>query len=242
MKRTLLVFCFLLVPYLLFSQREHLGWYRVNSPLYKMRRAVFPSRIANQDPGLCPERTFASIASAADLLFLGDSLTEYGMWEKAFPNRRVVNFGVSGDCVQCLNLRLPEFLKVQAKEVFLMIGHNDLRKGRTPEMVIPHLKKSLEMIRKLAPQARLTVQSVLPIRRSDFVEAYTDNETIRVLNEKIENVCKSSGIRYLNLFPHFVDAEGELKKEYSSDGAHITVPGLRVWEDLLRTFTAEKLI
>ena len=45
--------------------------------------------------------TFEALPPAADrVVFLGDSITEGGMWEEWFPELRTANRGVGGDAVR----------------------------------------------------------------------------------------------------------------------------------------------
>jgi lysophospholipase L1-like esterase len=48
---------------------------------------------------------------------------------------------------------------------------------------------------------------------------------MRDLNELIRASCAKTGIRLADLFPQFADAEGNLRSEYSDDGAHLTAQG-----------------
>ena len=50
-------------------------------------------------------------ASTGPLLLLGDSLTEAGPWEEAFPDRQVINAGRTGDTTADIGARIHEVVR-----------------------------------------------------------------------------------------------------------------------------------
>ena len=57
-------------------------------------------------------------------LLLGDSMTEN--FEKHISNPHILNFGISGDFSSGLIQRIHSVVKQQPKQIFIMIGINDL--------------------------------------------------------------------------------------------------------------------
>ena len=56
------------------------------------------------------------------LVFLGDSITDDGNWDKLFPNLSAENRGIGGDSTLGLLNRLDQIIALQPSQIFLMIG------------------------------------------------------------------------------------------------------------------------
>ena len=98
------------------------------------------------------------------LLLLGDSLTEAGPWEEAFPDLEVMNAGVRGDTTADVAARLDDVVAVRPATVVVMAGTNESRRA-TVEQVVRGLEDILFHLRHELPDARLVVCSVLPRER-----------------------------------------------------------------------------
>src|SRR5689334_23354873 len=75
-------------------------------------------------------RYFDAVGMAKDrVLFLGDSITEGGMWPDLFPDLATSNRGIGGEATYDLLERLDSALN-EPVAVSLMIGTNDLHGPR----------------------------------------------------------------------------------------------------------------
>ena len=72
--------------------------------------------------------TLKQMKAKADIVFLGDSLIYYGDFASAFPNKVVCNLGLRGDTIQGIIDRVEMVRKLEPKQVFLMVGINDVAK------------------------------------------------------------------------------------------------------------------
>lgn len=45
---------------------------------------------------------------------------------------------------------------------------------------------------------------------------------IKEVNARIKNVCKKQKVKYINVYKHLVDDEGNLTLEYTKDGLHLS--------------------
>lgn len=160
------------------------------------------------------------------VLFLGDSITEQGMWHEWFPSQRVVNRGVSGERTDELLTRLATSCNSPSL-VVLLIGTNDLSHG-TPEAEIVHnLDRIVVELSERAPDATVIVQSVMPRARK-----YRDR--VRSLNARFREVAASHEVIYLDLWPELASNEGTLKDGFSLDDLHLTGSGYAAWIGALR--------
>ena len=107
----------------------------------------------------------ASVPGAADLILLGDSLAAswpVALYPEAFPSRRVLNLGLTGDRVQNTLWRL-EAMNIQhlrPREIVLLLGTNNLGDGDGAEAIACGIKKVLSKVRLFWAEPRAFVVTV----------------------------------------------------------------------------------
>jgi lysophospholipase L1-like esterase len=164
-------------------------------------------------------------------ILVGDSLS---MWfpSEWFPGNRDhlwLNQGISGEnSGQILN-RLSAFSQTRPDTIYVLAGINDLRQGATDEVILNNLRKIMHRLRLNHPNAQVIMQSILPTRLSGI-----PNERIRNLNQQIALVARQEGAGYLNLYSLFIDGQGQLRQDLTTDGIHLTRRGYEVWQDALK--------
>ena len=70
---------------------------------------------------------FEEFSPEVDIVFAGDSITQAGEWTDFFPNLKIANRGVGSDTTHDLLRRLDSIISVNPKNVFVMIGINDIK-------------------------------------------------------------------------------------------------------------------
>lgn len=166
-------------------------------------------------------------APSGPLLLLGDSLTEAGPWQAAFPDHEVVNAGVSGDTTADVAERLDAVVQHAPSAVVLMAGTNESRRA-TVEQVVRGLEDILFRLRRELPEARLIVCSVLPRERERA-------DWIHDVNIHVRQFAGTVKAEFLDLWPTFADEDGELRTEFTTDRLHLTDAGYEAWAEQLRS-------
>jgi len=98
-----------------------------------------------------------------EIIFLGNSITEGGNWQNLFPDKNVINRGISGDVTDGILFRLDEVTSSRPEKVFLMVGTNDLARGKSISYVTNNHRIIIEKILKDSENTTLYLQSVLPV-------------------------------------------------------------------------------
>ncbi|WP_375388101.1 GDSL-type esterase/lipase family protein [uncultured Amnibacterium sp.] len=169
-------------------------------------------------------------ASSGPLLLLGDSLTEAGPWESAFPEREVVNAGVPGDTTEDVAARLDDVVASAPSTVVLMAGTNESRRA-TVEQVVRGIEDILFRLHHELPDTRLVVCSVLPRERERA-------DWIRDVNIHVRQFAPTLKADFLDLWPTFAEDDGELRGEFTTDRLHLNDHGYDAWAGLLRPLVA----
>ncbi len=171
-----------------------------------------------------------------NVVLLGDSITEGFDITKYFPGRRILNRGIGADVIgnslpaddkRGLLKRLDESIfDCAPRDVFLLIGINDLGNGHKPEVIEAGYREILQQVKTQAPNVRLHVQSVLPCR-----DKYAKhNANVNDVNNRLQKLAKEFGYDYIDLHSKMTDDKGELKEEFTADGLHLKEPGYKVWK------------
>ena len=162
------------------------------------------------------------------VLFLGDSITEQGLWDEWFPHLATLNRGIGGNTVGDVLERLDTAL-YEPRLVSLLVGTNDLSglgRSRKPDDIAAQMRELVARIRKRAPGAPLIVNSVMPRGRR-----YADR--IRRLNTHCQAITAEAGGIWVDLWPALAAADGSLRSDLTADGLHLNGAGYRAWVDVL---------
>lgn len=163
---------------------------------------------------------------ASPVVFLGDSITNRGMWSELLGNPRVVNRGIGGDTTARVLARLDGIYRLKPSKLFLMIGVNDLNRSVGQDEIEANFEKIFDGFDTNIPETKIFVQSVLPMNEDLVVNA---NARVPALNAYLQKEAAERGYRWVNLVPAFADEKGELRNDLSNDGIHLLGKGYSVW-------------
>lgn len=170
-----------------------------------------------------------------EIIFLGDSLTSNAEWAELLGNYKVKNRGIRNDTVKCILSRIDEVISSKPDKIFLMAGINDLI-SKSRENVANNLKELILTIRKLSPDTKIYVQSLLPINNS-IKKTGRNNQDIAYVNFELFAFCKNKvNIEYIDLQDILADGKGNLKAEYTYDGGHLNGAGYLKWKELVAPY------
>jgi lysophospholipase L1-like esterase len=165
-----------------------------------------------------------------DKVFLGDSITDHGEFQESFPGELVLNRGIVEDDTKGVLNRIDEVVKRNPQEVYILIGINDIGKEVDVEVYRNNMEK---IIQSFDPTTtKVIVQSILPVNNIAYKNAIS-NKTVNQFNEVLIKLAGENHIQYVDLNQHFQNADGQLKKEFTVDGIHLTGKGYDMWIDNL---------
>ena len=177
---------------------------------------------------------FEALPSPADrVLFLGDSITEQGIWAEWFPELRTLNRGIGGDPICGVLARLDSAIN-KPRAISLLIGTNDLHgvgKSRAVVDIVEQMRELVERISQMAPSAPLFINSVLP--RSTLFR-----DRIQSLNEGYRRIAADAGATYVDVWPVLAGPDGAIRSELTTDGLHLQGAGYGAWTAILRPHLA----
>lgn len=172
-------------------------------------------------------------------ILLGDSISLWFPVELLPPKRTWLNQGISGETSVGLLERLDLIDRTQPEIIFVLIGINDLIRGAKDETILANQQLIISYLRKVHPQSKIVIHSILPHGGEKITWEGRErllaipNSRIQALNEQIKAIANSEGIIYLDLYPLFSDAKGNLNTELTSDGLHLNPQGYKIWRNAL---------
>jgi lysophospholipase L1-like esterase len=179
-----------------------------------------------------------------DLLFLGDSITEgWGkapqVWKDNYEPLHVANFGIGGDRTQHVLWRIEngELDGIHPKVCVLMIGTNNTNSDGA-EPIANAVEKIVKEVQEKTG-AKVLLLAVFPRERKQ--DKPEQMETIKQINERLAKLDNGKTIRYLDIGPKFMAADGHLNQKLFSDGLHPNVEGYQIWADAMKPLLDEMM-
>lgn len=188
------------------------AWKIQNDPYYKHKKSQFQMLSQN---------------TKYTTVMLGDSITDEGQWDELLDNPLVQNRGISGDTTDGVLERLDSINK-SIKQVFIMIGVNDIMRGVSEDIVFENYKKIIKFFQD--KNIEVIIQSTLYIgesRKQNF------NVKIEKLNQNLEEFAKSNKIVFINLNPIFAPQK-TLLKSFTKDDLHLNADAYKLWIETLK--------
>jgi len=171
---------------------------------------------------------FRQFPAVGDLVFVGDSLTEFGEWAEHFPEYRVANRGIGNDHTVGLGQRLDALGDLSRSTVILTIGVNDvLALKSTPSDIIARYKAIVAEL-KLRSKA-VVVQSTVPVTAPVDTAA---NSSFEEIDTAMQSFCRDN-CTYLDLAV-LRGQDGSLRSDMTIDGIHLNGTGYLAWAKVLR--------
>ena len=173
--------------------------------------------------------------SANDIVFLGNSITAGTDWAELLGMPNVKNRGISGDITFGVLERLDEVIEGKPAKVFILIGTNDVARNIPDAVILQNYQKMISRIKQGSPSTKIYFQTIMPTNSSfgKFKNHYNRAEQVQGINNALKEMGKKEKITVIDLYPAFLDKEGNMEKSYTYDGLHLNLAGYQKWVEVL---------
>jgi lysophospholipase L1-like esterase len=170
-----------------------------------------------------------------EIVFLGNSITDMGEWAEIWQNDRVINRGISGDITFGVLARMDEIVSSLPQKIFILIGVNDVSRNIPDSVIVKNYNRILGYVKSASPSTKVYVQSILPTNDAftKFKAHQGKTSHILAINQQLRILCAKWGYVYVDLYPHFLDANQKLNVAFTNDGLHLNGAGYMKWKQVL---------
>ena len=177
-----------------------------------------------------------------DILFIGDSIVEYYPLQELFgTSKTIVNRGIRGYQTGLLRENLDAHLYGGAVDkIVLLIGTNDIGKDVSVNEALNNLEAIIQSIARDYPLTEIKLLSILPVNEGEEYKQTVyirTNEKIQKWNQAYKELASAyMQVEFAPVFDSLIDQEGQLKKDYTTDGLHLSVTGYQVLTKALKDY------
>ncbi len=180
-----------------------------------------------------------------DAVFIGDSRTEGleiydGLDNAAYYAVKglMVNTIFTKPAVEVGGKKLTVMQAISGQKfgkIYIMLGINELGWSSSATFIQDY-GKVIDEIKKDQPNAKIYVQSILPVsaKKAQSDKIYS-NANIVSHNQMIREMTVKKGVAYLDVASAVSDSKGNLPEKASVDGVHLNQEYCKKWCEYLRT-------
>ncbi len=171
-----------------------------------------------------------------DIIFLGNSITDYTDWNELLELPQARNRGISGDITFGVIERLQEVTEGKPAKVVVLIGINDIARNIPDSIILQNYKRIIQQIKTASPGTKIYFNTLLPVNNTfPARNHFNKDEHILSINQSLKKIGEDEKITIIDIHPHFLDEENKLKKEYCYDGLHLNAAGYTHWAGILKS-------
>ncbi|MDU3188257.1 MAG: SGNH/GDSL hydrolase family protein [Streptococcus mitis] len=177
-----------------------------------------------------------------DILFIGDSIVEYYPLQELFGTSKIiVNRGIRGYQTGLLLENLDAHLYGGAVDkIVLLIGTNDIGKDVSVNEALNNLEAIIQSIARDYPLTEIKLLSILPVNEGEEYKQTVyirTNEKIQKWNQAYKELASAyMQVEFVPVFDSLTDQAGKLKKDYTTDGLHLSVAGYQILTKSLKDY------
>ncbi len=181
----------------------------------------------------------------SEVIFLGDSLTRSGWWDKLIAGSLITNQGINGDTTEKTLGRIGTIIQKKPEKIFIMVGINDLWQQIDTRVSLEYYRQMLVVLRAKLPKTKIFVQTLIPIHEELFSSRYQgtlSNEKIFSFNEKLTHLTREFDASLIDVCSFFLkhsQTKG-LDPRHTTDGIHLSGEGYKLWSVILSQCLAGK--
>lgn len=192
------------------------------------------------------EKPSSNVKMDETVAFIGDSRTQGFIMYNGLKDVQdysyiglMVDTAVSKEFVKTSNgekiTLLQDMKNKNIKKVYIMLGVNELG-WSYPSVFKLKYGELIDEIRKVKPNCKIYVQSIIPVTKSkDQSDKIYNNTNIKKFNNLIKEVANEKNVEYLDVQSALVNSQGYLPDDASPDGIHISPSYCKKWLNYIKS-------
>jgi len=186
-----------------------------------------------------------------DIEFIGDSITQgwegagKNVWKEYYGNRKVINFGVSGDRTEHVLWRFEngQLDGIKPKAAVVMIGTNNSNKNKdgtdtyTDADILEGVTAIVQQIRTRQPDTKIILLGIFP-RGKAF---NPQRGRLLEINQALARLDDAQHIFFMDIGSKFIENDGSITTNMMRDALHPGEAGYKIWADAIEPKLKELL-
>ncbi len=172
------------------------------------------------------------------VIFLGNSITEFGNWKQLLHDSTIINRGIAADNTFGVLDRLEDVIVRQPSKLFIKIGINDISQNIPVDLIVKNILSIVRRVQSKSPETTIYIHSILPTNdnvQKEYPDAFNKNGQVNMVNEQLIRNARENNFTYINLSDQLKDKDGKLDVKYAEpDGLHLNEIGYQVWVKFLK--------
>src|SRR5688572_3285396 len=136
------------------------------------------------------------------VIFLGNSITQFGNWQELLHDSSVINRGIAGDNTFGVLARLEDVIMHQPGKLFIKIGINDISQNIPVAIIVKNIFTIVGRVKAKSPGTRVYVHSILPTNdnvKNEYPDAFNKNAQVNLVNKQLQRNSKEKKFIYIDL-------------------------------------------
>ena len=169
----------------------------------------------------------------APIVMVGNSHFEYVEWNSMFPDKKIANRGIGGDCTINILRRMDSILSLKSQKAFVQVGLGDFNDlNLSVEEVFLNYQKMVGILHENIDDVYiLSTIKINPEKMGN--DSARLNYLLDELNIKLASLV-SPGVHFIEV-NHGLCNDAGLRHELTDDGVHLNLEGYAVLRELLRS-------
>jgi lysophospholipase L1-like esterase len=188
----------------------------------------------------------ASMGSKAQLLFIGDSITQgwegegKEVWAKYYGHRNAINLGIGGDRTQHVLWRLDNgnLDGLKPKAAVVMIGTNNSNgEDNSPDQIVAGVRAIVDKLRTKLPETKVLLVAIFPRSENFSVQ----RGKLAQINQALRRVADDQSVVWADFSHKFLNDDGTMPRELMPDYLHLSKKGYQIWAESIEAQVARML-
>ncbi len=191
--------------------------------LNKKPEVVYQERVVYQKE---KTKTLSDIKKNENIVFLGDSITDFYPIDSIYLDLPIIKSGISGYTTNDILDRMDTMVyQYNPTSVFILIGTNDIMHDAESNkgITVDNIEKIVESIRKNRKKAKIYLESIYPVNKTinPRMVYNRENSVIQEMNAKLKEYCDNNeNVIYIDMNKELQDENGNFAAKYTDDGLH----------------------
>ena len=138
------------------------------------------------------------------VIILGNSIAEYGDWQKLLNDSSIINRGIAADNTFGVLERLEDVISRRPNKLLIEIGINDISQDIPVAIIVDNIFAIVAQVKDKLPETRIYVHSILKTNdnvKNEYPAAFNKNRQSILVNQQLRRNAKRKNVYVYRFIP-----------------------------------------